>query len=145
MVLLTFTILFSGCSSPFQRKKPTDYYYTNLLAKNFALQSTYRIHIVDTAFYKDKVVSKDDLQTVKNFVKSIKTSYFIKKPVNLPTKPLYKIYVKFAKDTYIINVYDEKYISVYPWDGVYAMDYIDMSSIYHAYNLYYLCKYYISR
>ncbi|WP_045516751.1 DUF4883 family protein, partial [Clostridium sporogenes] len=42
---------------------------------------------------------------------------------------------------YIINVYNKQYISVYPFDGNFPMDYIDMNNIPEAYNLYNLCNF----
>jgi hypothetical protein len=42
----------------------------------------------------------------------------------------------------VVNVYDGQYASVQPWDGIYDMDFIDMSNIYPAYNLQGLCKYF---
>ncbi|HID0886129.1 TPA: DUF4883 family protein, partial [Clostridium botulinum] len=57
------------------------------------------------------------------------------------SKPLYKIFFTFEKDKYIINVYNKQYISVYPFDGNFSMDYIDMNNIPEAYNLYNLCNF----
>ena len=84
-------------------KKPNNFYYTNLLAKNITLEKQYKITILETNFYKGSEINK--------------------------------------KDKYIINVYNKQYISVYPFDGNFSMDYIDMSNIPEAYNLYNLCNF----
>lgn len=125
------------------KKKPNNYYYTNDLLKNLTLESSFKIDVLDTNFYKEKELSKEDIDTVKNFGKSLKTSNFIEKPKELPDKPSYKLFFKFEKSKYVINVYDKKYLSVYPWDGTYPMDYIDMEGIQPHFNLFSLCKYLI--
>jgi hypothetical protein len=127
------------------RSKPTNYYYTNSLAKNLTLETEFKVKLLDTNFYKEKDLSKEDVDTIKNFAKSLKKSNFIDKPKELPDKPLYKIFLTFSKDKYVINVYNEKYIAVYPWDGSYTMDYVDMDGIQTLYNLFGLCKYLIPR
>lgn len=127
------------------RSKPNNYYYTNNLAKNLTLETEFKVKLLDTNFYKEKDLSKEDVDTIKNFAKSLKKSNFIDKPKELPDKPLYKIFLTFSKDKYVINVYNEKYIAVYPWDGSYTMDYVDMDGIQTLYNLFGLCKYLIPR
>ncbi|MCM0648485.1 DUF4883 family protein [Clostridium swellfunianum] len=127
------------------KKKPNNFYYTNSLAKNLTLESSIKIKLMDTNFYKEKDLSIEDIDTVRNFTKALKKNNFIEKPKDLPEKPLYKLFFTFNKEKYVINVYSEKYISVYPWDGNYSMDYIDMEGIQPLYNLCGLCKYLIPR
>ncbi|MBU3183782.1 DUF4883 family protein [Clostridium estertheticum] len=96
-------------------------------------------------FYKKKDFSKEDSTIFVNFFNSLTNASFIDKPTNLPAKPLYKIFLTFSKDKYVLNIYSERYISIYPWDGDYKMDYIDTSKMFKAYNLYGLCKYLIPK
>jgi predicted aminopeptidase len=105
------------------------------------MESSFKINVLDTNFYKEKELSQEDIEIIKNFSKSLKISNFIEKPKELPEKPSYKLFITFKKEKYIINVYNEKYLSVYPWDGIYPMDYIDMEGIQAHYNLFSLCKY----
>lgn len=123
--------------------KPFNFYYTNLLSKNIKLGNTMKCVIFDTNLYKEKELPAEENQTIKNFLNELTRDNFIEKPSDLPQKPIYKIFFKFDNDKYVINVYNNKYISVYPWDGSYSMDYIDMSSVHTANNIYYLCKYVI--
>lgn len=150
-----FTLLLSGCKFSIgqytinnlsvTKKKPFNFYYTNQLAKNLTLESKVNAKLIDMGFYKEKDLSKEDMDTVKNFLKSLKKENFVDKPKDIPSKPSYKIFFTFSKDKYVINVFNEKYISIYPWDGSYTMDYIDMNGIYSSYNMFKLSKYLIPR
>jgi hypothetical protein len=144
--LFIITILFVGCnynfsSINFQKTKPNNFYYTNVLAKDLTLESSYKCIILNTNFYSEKELSKENTDTIKAMLKSLNKNNFISKPTDLPAKPNYKIFLTFNKDKFIINVYNEKYLCIYPWDGSFPMDYIDMTGIPASQNLYSLAKY----
>lgn len=155
IIVLSIPFILAGCSIKVgnysinnftvTKNKPNNYYYTNSLAKNLTLESNFKVKLLDTNFYKEKELTKDDIDIIKNFAKSLKKSNFIDKPKELPNKPLYKFFLTFNNEKYVINVYNEKYISVYPWDGSYSMDYVDMDGIQTLYNLFGLCKFLIPR
>lgn len=139
-------IIFILVSTKFHlnKKKPNNFYYTNLLAKNLTLCTNHKITILDTNFYKTKDLCKEDVKTLKNFLKELRKPNFVAKPISLNTKPKYKIFFSFKGDSnenkYVINIYDDKYISTYPWDGNWEMDYINTKTIPQRFNLYSLCK-----
>jgi hypothetical protein len=155
IILLFVPVIFMGCTIKIgsytvnnltvTKKKSNNFYYTNNLAKHLTLDSSTKIKLLDTNFYKEKELSEEDIVIVKNFTKALKKPNFIEKPKELPERPAYKLFFTFSKEKYVVNVYDEKYISVYPWDGTYSMDYIDMEGIQPLYNIYGLCKYLIPR
>ena len=134
-------MLLLGCNINFSGKKTNNFYYTNLLAKGLTLETSYKCSVIDTNYYKEKLLSKEDSDTIKKFTGALDKSSFIDKPIDLPQKPMYKLIIVFSKEKYIINVYNEKFISVFPWDGSFKMDYIDMTKIKVSYNLFGLCKY----
>ncbi len=139
-------ILFMGCNYNlgnmiFSKNKPNNFYYTNILAKNLTLEASCKCLVLDTNLYKEKELKDDSISTVKNMLKTLTKNNFIPKPKNLPEKPLYKIFLTFSKDKLVINVYNEHFVSIYPWDGDYEMDYIDMSSLPKSLNLYNLSSY----
>jgi len=134
-------MLLLGCDINLNGRKIDNFYYTNLLAKDLTLETSYKCSIVDTNYYKEIAISKEDANTIKNFTKALNKSSFIERPKGLPQNPKYKIIIVFPKDKYVINVYNEKFVSVFPWDGTFPMDYIDMSKLQVSYNLYGLCKY----
>ena len=138
-------ILLLGCNISFNGKKSNNFYYTNLLAKDLTLETFYKCSVIDSNYYKEKLLSKEDAATIKNFTKALSKSTFIERPKDLPLKPMYKLIIVFSKDKYVINVYNEKFVSIFPWDGSYSMDYIDMSKIQFSYNLFGLCKYIVDQ
>ena len=145
-----FSLSLFGCKynfdkSIFIKSKPNNYYYTKLLINDLSLEAPTELYALYMNFYKKKDFSKEDLSTFAQFFNSLKNNNFIDKPANLPAKPLYKIFLTFNENKYAINVYNERFISIYPWDGAYNMDYIDTSKMYKAYNLYGLCKYLIPK
>jgi len=150
VICISFSLSLFGCKynfnkDIFMKSKPSNYYYTKLLMADLSIEPPKELYALFMNFYKKKDFSKEDLSTLVNFLNSLKNDSFIDKPANVPAKPLYKIFLTFSENKYIINIYNEKYISIYPWDGDFKMDYIDTSKIYKAYNLYGLCKYLIPK
>lgn len=150
LMFLFFSLTLSGCkynlhSKVFIKAKPNNYYYTNLLMKDLSLENPKELYALYMNFYKKKDFSKEDLSTFTEFFNSLNNDNFIEKPESLPDKPLYKILLAFSENKYMINVYNENVVSIYPWDGSYKMDYIDTTKMYKAYNLYGLCKYLIPK
>lgn len=150
IICVFFSLNLIGCSykfnkSIFTKNKRSNYYYTNLLMKDLSQQDPIELYTLYMNFYKKKDFSKEDLSTFTEFFNSLNNDSFVAKPANLPSKPIYKVFLKFSKNKYVINVYNENLISIYPWDGDYSMDYINTSKMYKAYNLYGLCKYLIPK
>lgn len=129
----------------YQQKKPDNFYYTNLLDKELKLNNNYKILLLDTNFYKKVTLDKAERDLIKNATLSLNSEAFIDKPKDLSNKPLYKLYFNFKTKSYIAEVYNEKYISIYPWDGDYTRDYIRMDSLPTSYNLFKFCKSIIPR
>jgi hypothetical protein len=143
---LIFAVPLTGCNLDmtkivYNKEKPFAFYYTNEVAKHISLEGSYKAVIFETNLYKEKEIPSEDKPTIQNFLKNLKEKNFIKKPTDLPQKPVYKLYLSFSKDKYIMNVYSDKYVSVYPWDGNFEMDYIDMTGTHTSDNIFYLCSY----
>lgn len=147
LIIISTLFILTSCNNItiLNKNKKNNFYYTNIVAKNVTLEHNYKCTIVDTNFYREKELNSTDCSVVTNFVKALNTKYFISKPKNLPDKPIYKMFLTFKNDKFVINVYNKKYVSVHPWDGYYEMDFIDMSSIPSSYNLFNLCNYIIPR
>ena len=138
--------MFTGCDLllPYTNvTKPSSYYYTNLLAKDSGLEKKYKVLIIDMNFYNERLINNGNIDTVNSFIHSLTNKNFISKPKDLPSKPLFKIIFSFSKDKFVINVYNENYLSIFPWTGNYEMDYISMKDIPVSYNLLNLSKYII--
>lgn len=149
LILISVTLLtnVTGCNIkstdlPLVTKKANTYYYTNLLSKIIMSDDKCTGMLLETNLHKEVNLTNEGIDIIKGFLKNLKTNNFIQKPSDLPEKPQYRIYINSNKEKYVINVYNEKYSSVQPWDGVYIMDYIDMSNVYTLYNLHGLCKHF---
>lgn len=143
--LIIIAILFTGCNNlnilNFQSKKPNNFYYTEMLLKNLSEEKNPKCIIVETNFHKEKQLENDMINDITIMFKSLNKKNFITVPKSLPKKPAYKILLIFKKEKLLINIYNSKYISVYPWDGVYSMDYISTGNIPISLNLYNLGNY----
>jgi len=113
--------------------------------KDLSLEKPTELYALYMNFYKKKDFSAEDLSIFREFFNSLKVDSFIEKPTIQQNKPIYKIFLTFSKNKYVINIYNENFISIYPWDGGYSMDYLDTSNMFKAYNLYGLCKYLIPK
>lgn len=133
--ILVISFYLCSCNINYKNSKPQAYYYTNSLIKAMNKDNDYECYAIDTNYYKKIVLTGESLTIVRGFIKCIKTDNFIADP-KLTKDPPYKIYFRFKNQKYIINIYDEKYVSIYPYDGIYPMDYLNCSNVYKFYNLY---------
>lgn len=145
-IILICSFMLMGCVKEIpldllNKNKPNNFYYTNILAKNITLEKNYKCIVMESNFFKEKELSNENKIIIENFLKLLNKKNFTNKPKDLPKNPTYKIFFKFKDSKYIINIYNEKYISVYPFDGKYPMDYIYIYDIPAAYNLLNLCNY----
>lgn len=142
LILVLILGIFAGGNLYLNKKKPSNYFYTNSIAKNLTLSTNYKVQILDTNYYKTEDLSVENIDILKSFLGELRKPNFIAKPVTNLNKPQYKIFFTFydTGEKYVINVYDEEFISIYPWDGNFPMDYISMKEIPLRYNLFNLGK-----
>jgi hypothetical protein len=143
-IILISIILLAGCQqnwSMLSGKKPSNYYYTNLLAKDIKLNKITSCKAIEMNYYRELDVEGENYKKLCSFLDKVNGSSFIAVPKDLPSRPKYKLFFSSSQDKYIINVYNEKYISINPWDGSYDMDYIDISTLPNSINLYELCNF----
>lgn len=146
LLLISILVISIGCSNDRLRytlttQKPSTYYYTENLIKDIKADGISNVLALETNLNKERNLNDEDVKTLVSFFNLIKTQNFLASAPELPKKPEYKFYISSGNDKYVINVYNEKYISIFPWDGNYSMDYIDMTEVKPLYNLYNLCKY----
>lgn len=136
-----FTTLFSSGN------KPTPTYYTNNLISTINKNDTPITTLTSMNFYKTAQLEDDQIFTIYQFINTLSVDNFIVDgtPENISTdNPVFKIILEFDDSgKYIINVYNSEIASIHPWDGKYPMDYIDMSSLPPALNLYDICNNFI--
>lgn len=145
ILVLTFAYLFTSCTfneSQYIRPntKPTDNYYTNEIRDKLNNNEDYTIKIFDLNVYKYYEVDKKEHSIIPEFIDALKNeSYGIDIEDELTAK--YKIIIEFENSKYIINTYNDKLITINPWDGVYPEDKISMDGVPDYYNLYKYCEY----
>jgi hypothetical protein len=152
IILILSTTFLSGCSLdtvdnvnlPISTKKPNNYFYTFNLSKALTSNKDLNIYALDTNLTKQKTLSKEYQADFSKFISYLKTENFVDAPENLPRVPKYKLFVNCGQDkknSYVINVYNYSYVSVYPWDGTFSCDYVNINSVPTHYNPYGLCEY----
>jgi hypothetical protein len=147
LVIFLLCSCLTGCGIkstdlPITRKKPNNYYYTNLAAQSLIKNNEVKVSIMEMNLLKEKPLPKEGNENLIGFFKTLRSQSFISKPADLPSKPQFKIFITGRNEKYVINVFNDKYVSIFPWDGVYTMDYIDMTNVNVLYNLNGLCKYF---
>ncbi len=152
LFLLFCICFFSGCGInlneyPGSSDKPFINYYSSELAKDLSENQSLEIMVFETNLSSEVNVSEADKEVFISFLGNLKEDSFIANVsdyIELPKVPAFKLYIKTYKNKYVINVYNEKVISLYPWDGLYEEDFLTMEYTPKAYNLHSLCKYILS-
>ena len=149
ILILFITLGLTGCSSDlkfiFKKEKLSYNFYTDQLINSYIKNPPLEVYVFDVNMYKQINLSQDQNFDILKFVNSLKPEYCnpdIKNSIE-DKKSIYKVFISFADTKYAINIYDENYISISPWDGSLDKDYVDMKDIPLSLNLYGLCKYYV--
>ena len=85
-------------------------------------------------------VNQKEHSIIPEFIDSLKTDNY-NAEIEDDLTPEYKIIIEFSNSKYVINAFNDKLISVHPWDGVYSEDIISMDEVPDFYNLYKYCEY----
>ena len=100
--------------------------------------------LLETNYSTELDVNQVGKDTLKDFFASLSENSFITDKetlINLPEKPIYKLYINIDKEKYVVNIFSEDLVTVHPWDGLFSQDYITMTYSPKAYNLFGLCDY----
>ena len=141
--LIILVTLLSGCTleNIFNREKPNSNYYTYELS-NLISDNSFEIHILDRNVYRNISVTNEDLSILDDLLKNIKDSnYLLETPDDLPSKPIYTLFITTEKEKMILDVYGDDLISIYPWDGKYEKDYLSLKDIQNAFKMEQFCEY----
>ncbi|ASW42494.1 DUF4883 family protein [Clostridium isatidis] len=145
IVILIIPLLFVSCnintaqySKP--KNKPSLDYYTNEIYRRLMSNEEYKLIVFDMDFYVSYDVNENEHSILPEFFDALKTENFEAK-TEINSSPKFKLIVEFSDFKYIINIYDEEVVSIYPWDGIYEEDILSMEDIPDYYNLYKFCEY----
>lgn len=149
-IIITVLILsLQGCAFNDPRylnikSKPNDYYYSSLIYKNLKNDESFTLKVFDTDFYKYYTVDEEDKDILLNFFESLNTKNYLSE-IETPEEAKYELCIEFAKEKYVINIYDTSSVTLYPWDGNFSEDKITMDGVSTYNNLYSFCSYVINK
>ena len=144
-IFILLIILLPGCNfnkAQYIRpnNKPTINYYTKEIHERLGKNESYKLKIFDLNVYKYYNVTEEEHSILPEFIESLSEKNY-NATIDSNLSPQYKLMIEFSDGKYIINIYDDKLISIYPWDGVYEEDVISMEGVSDYYNLYKFCEY----
>lgn len=141
IIILCFSLALTSCSKAdiFTKEKPSLNYHTKNLSE-IASKDNVKIRILDMNIYSEVIVDNEDARIVEDLLKSLKDSNFIQEEP-LPTKPLYKFFIDVASTKYVIDIYGDDIMTLYPWDSDISKDYISLKDTPNAFKLEPFCQY----
>ncbi len=156
MVLFLFPMLVMSCNktfvenikAPLRITKPSANFYTNHLIRSIKNSNDLHISIFYNKTGKNKTFSDKNVEKFKEFIEHIKPVNFLDENKNLINlkEPEYRITICInQKNSFIINVFNNSYLTIHPWDGVYSPDVLDISNFHEGINLYNLCDFIIKK
>ena len=155
LIMLLLSFIITNCSTPSINKisstlritKPRLDFYTSSLKYSLKKKNnTAHISIFYTKTGKNKVIPSEYIDRFNMFINSIKPSHFITyEEANLGLKdPEYKLTIFINNNPkFIINIFNDKFVSIHPWDGMYEPDLINISSFQTKSNIYNLAEFII--
>ncbi|MCM1990647.1 DUF4883 family protein [Oceanirhabdus seepicola] len=126
-------------------EKPSKNYYINRLCyeldlENETLNNT-EISLLITNYYKYISLPDEHKKSVISSIKTFENHTFEGDYELSNKKPLFKYIIKIDDEKYVIDVYDDDFLTVYLWDGKYPKDMITMKNSYPYENLFQISEY----
>ncbi|MGG5461588.1 DUF4883 family protein [Clostridium sp. B9] len=121
------------------KEKPSLNYHTESLKEDLA-KSKPKVRILDMNIYSETVVNEEDIRIVKDLTDSLKDDNFLKEE-DIPKKPLYKFFIDVNSNKYVIDIYGDDFLTLYPWDSTLSKDFITLKDVPNAFKLEAFCQY----
>ena len=122
------------------KSKPNSHFYTGEIYNKLTKAEPYTLKVFDMNIYKYFIVNTEEHSIVLEFIEDLKETNY-NTDIESTLNPRYKLIIEFENSKYIINAYNDKQISVYPWDGTFKSDTISMDGVPDYYNIYKFCEY----
>ena len=122
------------------KTKPNTHFYTGEIYSKLSKDEPYTLKIFDMNVYKYFNVNTREHSIVLEFIENLKDPNF-NIEIDSKLEPRYKLIIEFEDSKYVINTYNEKELSVYPWDGTFPEDTISMEDVPDYYNIYKFCEF----
>lgn len=145
MIIILFSNSLCGCSNTIFisfESKPSAHYYSDEVMK-ILNSGTYTVKVLDMNMYKEETVKDNEKNIILDFLNHVdKNKNYISQPKDISDKNIqYKIFVEGNGQKYVINVYNDKYVCLHPWDGTFTEDFITSDNVPINYNLCGFCRY----
>lgn len=145
LIVILAVCLLQGCTAFNNPKyihfgtKSSPSYYTNEVYSKILSNENFTMVLFINNLYKDISIDSSENEVIKDFIFSIPEENYMDEDPPSETEP-YELRLEFEDGSkYIINVYNDKLVSLYPWDGNYKEDVISMEKVPIHYNLYDFC------
>ena len=154
LILLLAITLCTGCAVRDPKyisleKKDTPYEYSNIVYKNIRSNKSFYLEVFDGNMYKTFSVDDEDCDILLSFFESLTNNNYVSEYDFSNLTVQYKLIVNFKEgshnEKYIFNIYNEDFVTLYPWDGNLPEDMIIMDNVPKYNNLYDYCVYIINK
>ncbi|WP_297520437.1 DUF4883 family protein [uncultured Clostridium sp.] len=128
--ILSISLNFISCSTieySSNKNKPSESHYSESLKELITTDIT-EIKLIENKFYKEVILDKNSTKLISDMVNELDLKS-ITLPLSSDIECLFKLHIKNNTQKYVIDVYGNDIISIYPWDGVYEKDFLDISSL----------------
>lgn len=113
--------------------------YTKEVYSKILSNEEFTMVLFNNNLYKDISIDTSENDIIKNFISSLSETNYENQEIPDETEP-YEIRIEFSDGgKYVINVYNDSLVALYPWDGNYEEDVISMENVPIHYNLYDFC------
>ena len=129
-IFIFITTLLVSCSNiEYSRNvtKPVENYYTKSI-KSLKSEEIKEIKLIENKFYKEVILDKTSSNLILEMINSLDESKTVE-ALNDYIECLFKLHIESNSNKYVIDVYGNDIISIYPWDGIYEKDFLDISSL----------------
>lgn len=141
LILLVFLLQGCGLNDPkyinLKTKDGNDFYTKDVYSK-LLKDDDFTLEIFDTNVYKNIPIDENEKMIIENFIRSL-TKEDYKDEESPSDKEPFQIKISFSDDKYVFKVFDDKRVTIAPWDGVFSEDIVNMENVPKRYNLYDFC------
>ena len=128
--ILFISLNFISCSTieySSSKKKPSEAHYSENL-KELVTANISEVKLIENKFYKEVILDKNSTKLISDMINELDLKA-IALPLSSDIECLFKLHIQNNTQKYVIDVYGNDIISIYPWDGVYEKDFLDISSL----------------
>lgn len=144
LIIFLVICMLQGCSFNDPKyihfgSKTDSAFYTKEVYSKILNNENFTMVLFNNNLYKNISIDSSENDVIKNFISSLSENNYPDEKVPDETEP-YEIRIEFTDGSkYVINVYNNELVSLYPWDGNYEEDVISMEGVPIHYNLYDFC------